>query len=70
MSTASDLLQNYQHIVKSLTFTTGSKGIFDVTVDGELLYSKAVTGRHAESGEVLQLFTEKYGQGVIRYRQT
>ncbi len=69
MSTASDLLQNYQHVVKSLTFTTGSKGIFDVTVDGELLYSKAVTGRHAESGEVLQLFTEKYGQGVIRYGQ-
>jgi selenoprotein W-related protein len=69
VSTASDLLQNYQHIVKSLTFTTGSKGIFDVTVDGELLYSKAVTGRHAESGEVLQLFTEKYGQGVIRYGQ-
>ncbi|MCZ6630883.1 MAG: Rdx family protein [Actinobacteria bacterium] len=70
MSTASDLLENYQHVVKSLTFTTGSKGIFDVTVDGELLYSKAVTGRHAESGEVLQLFTEKYGQGVIRYAQT
>jgi selenoprotein W-related protein len=69
VSTASDLLQNYQHIVKSLTFTTGSKGIFDVTVDGELLYSKAVTGRHADSGEVLQLFTEKYGQGVIRYGQ-
>lgn len=69
MSTASDLLQNYQHVVKSLTFTTGSKGIFDVTVDGELLYSKAATGRHAESGEVLQLFTEKYGQGVIRYGQ-
>ncbi|MCZ6455735.1 MAG: Rdx family protein [Actinobacteria bacterium] len=69
MSTASDLLQNYQHVVKSLTFTTGSKGIFNVTVDGELLYSKAVTGRHAESGEVLQLFTEKYGQGVIRYGQ-
>ena len=69
MSTASDLLQNYQHVVKSLTFTTGSKGIFDVTVDGELLYSKAATGRHAESGEVLQLFTEKYRQGVIRYGQ-
>ena len=45
----------------------GSKGIFDVTVDGEPLYSKAVTGRHAESGEVLDLFTEKYGQGVTRY---
>ena len=67
MSAASDLLSNYQHTVKSLTFTMGSKGIFDVTVDGEPLYSKAVTGRHAESGEVLELFAEKYGQGVTRY---
>ena len=67
MSAASDLLQNYQHVVESLTFTTGSKGIFDVAVDGELLYSKASTGRHAEPGEVLRLFTEAYGQGVTRY---
>ena len=69
MGAASDLLDNYQHIVKSLTFTTGSKGIFDVTVDGDILYSKAVTGRHAEAGEVLELFTERYGQGVTRYGQ-
>ena len=69
MSAASDLLQNYQHVVESLTFTTGSKGIFDVTVDDEILYSKAATGRHAEPGEVLQLFTEKHAQGVTRYGQ-
>lgn len=67
MSAASDLLSNYQHVVKTLTFTTGSKGIFDVTVDGDLLYSKAETGRHADPGEVLELFTEQYGQGVTRY---
>jgi selenoprotein W-related protein len=67
VSAASDILQDYQHVVESLTFTTGSKGVFDVTVDGELLYSKAATGRHAEPGEVLGLFTEQYGQGVTRY---
>lgn len=67
MSAANDILANYQHVVESLTFTTGSKGVFDVTVDGELLYSKAHTGRHAEPGEVLQLFTERYGEGVARY---
>lgn len=67
MSAASDLLGNYQHVIKSLTFTTGEKGVYDVTVDGELLYSKHQTGRHAEPGEVLELFTEKYGQGVRRY---
>jgi selenoprotein W-related protein len=57
-------------VVKSLTYTTGSKGVFDVTVDGEMLYSKGVTGRHAEPGEVLKLFTDRYGQGVPRYRET
>jgi selenoprotein W-related protein len=64
---ASDLLANYQHVVETLTFTTGSKGVFDVTVDGEVLYSKAETGRHADPGEVLELFTDRHGQGVTRY---
>lgn len=67
MSTASDLLTNYQHVIESLTFTTGSKGVFDVTVDGQLLYSKGDTGRHAEPGEVLELFTERFAQGVSRF---
>ncbi len=67
MGAASDLLRNYQHLVEALTFTTGSKGIFDVTVDGELLYSKAATGRHAEPGEVLRLFVERYAQGQSTY---
>lgn len=67
MSTAQDILGNYQHVIGSLTFTTGSKGVFEVTVDGESLYSKADAGRHAEPGEVLQLFSEKYAKGVRRY---
>lgn len=70
MGAANDILANYQHVVESFTFTTGSKGVFDVTVDGELLYSKAKTGRHAEPGEVLRLFTEKYGDGVARYAES
>ncbi len=67
MRTANDILGEYQHVIESLTLTTGSKGVFDVTVDGGLLYSKAVTGRHAEAGEVLSLFSESYGNGVPRY---
>ncbi len=67
MSAASDLLSNYQHVIESLTLTTGGSGVFDVTVDGETLYSKHATGRHAEPGEVLDLFTEAHGEGVDRY---
>ncbi len=67
MSAAHDLLHHYQHIISDLTLITGSKGAFEVIVDGETLYSKAETGRHAEPGEVLAAFTERYGQGVERY---
>ena len=67
MSAATDLLSDYQHIVDSLTLTTGSKGVFDVTVDGDLLYSKGDEGRHAEPGEVLSRFEDQYGEGVSKY---
>ena len=69
MSAADDILSRYQHVVQSLSLKTGSKGVFDVVVDGNLIYSKAQTGRHAEPGEVLALFVEQYGQGVTLYGQ-
>lgn len=64
MRTAQDLLGTYQHIIESLTLTTTGGGIFDVTVDGEVLFSKRASGRHATDGEVLQLFAERFAQGV------
>lgn len=33
----------------------GAGGIFDVIVDGKLVYSKFKTGRHADPGEVVRL---------------
>ena len=67
MSAAHDLLHDYQHVIAELTFITGSKGIFDVIVDGDVLYSKKTTGRHAEPGEVLELFRDQYAKGVVIY---
>jgi len=64
-----DLLHHYQHIIAELTFVTGSNGVFDVDVDGESLYSKHATGRHAEPGEVLRLFRGRYAQGVTEYER-
>jgi selenoprotein W-related protein len=54
-------------VIDELTFVTGSKGIFDVEVDGEMLYSKHATGRHAEPGEVLGLFRERIAPDVAPY---
>ena len=67
MSAAEDIMSRYQHIVGSLTLKTGSKGVFDVTVDGNIIYSKHVEERHAEPGEVLDRFVEDYAQGVKVY---
>jgi len=34
-------------------------GVFEVVVDGDLVYSKQSTGRHAEPGEVATLIEER-----------
>jgi selenoprotein W-related protein len=69
VSAANDLLRDYQHVIAELTLITGSKGIFDVIVDGEVLYSKKSTGRHANPGEVLELFRDQFAKGVEVYER-
>jgi selenoprotein W-related protein len=64
-----DLLHDYQHVIEELTLVTGSSGVFDVEVDGKLLYSKKKTGRHAKPGEVLQLFREQIVPDVPVYER-
>ena len=53
MRVTQELLTAHQHDIESLTLVTGSKGVFDVEVDGELIWSKADHGRQANTGEVL-----------------
>ena len=57
MRAAQDLLFHYQHVIDDLRLVTGSKGVFDVDVDGEMIFSKGVEGRHAKPGEVLERST-------------
>ena len=38
----------------------GSGGVFEVTVDGDLIFSKMELGRHANEGEVIGLMKERY----------
>jgi selenoprotein W-related protein len=67
VSAVADLLRDYQHVISELKITTGSGGTFDVRVDGELIFSKKATGRHAEAGEVLHLFREHIGPDTPVY---
>ena len=67
MSAVSDLLSDYQHVIEEIRLVTGDNGAFEVVVNGNLVYSKHATGRHAEPGEVLDLFTNLMGSDVPRY---
>ena len=40
----------------------GSGGVFDVTVDGRLVYSKDKTGRFPDEGEVVALLQKSKGK--------
>ena len=39
----------------------GSGGVFEVSLDGDLVFSKIALGRHAEPGEVLEALRERTG---------
>ena len=69
MSTVQELVRDYQHVIAEVTLIMGSKGIFDVTVDGVVLFSKHAAGRHARPGEVLALFRERVVPGVEVYER-
>ena len=53
-------------IIERLDLIPSSKGRFEVTVDGTLLFSKAELGRHAEPGEVVALVRSKLGPEIER----
>lgn len=67
MSATRDLLTNYQHVIDEVRLVTGDKGVFDVRVDGDLVFSKHAAGRHAEPGEILEIFRGIVGPDVPAY---
>jgi selenoprotein W-related protein len=59
---AEELLKAYEHVIESVTLVPSDGGRFEVTVNGQLLYSKLGSQRHAEPGEVLGLFRKLVGE--------
>jgi selenoprotein W-related protein len=49
------LLKDYEHVIESVTLIPSDGGRFEVSVNGELIFSKLQTKRHAEAGEVVNL---------------
>jgi selenoprotein W-related protein len=51
-------------VIKDIELLPSSKGRFEVTLDDELIFSKASVGRHAREGEVAGLVRERIGPEV------
>lgn len=63
-----ELLGDYQHVIEDFRLITGKGGAFEFKVNGELLFSKkSMQRRHAEPGEILELFREVVGPDVPVY---
>lgn len=60
---ASELLERWAPVIAAVELLPSSRGRFEVTLDGELVFSKAALGRHAGPGEVAALVRERIGPG-------
>ncbi len=59
MSLAESVLDQLSTEVKELTLIPSRGGVFEVTVDGELIFSKKSLGRHPTIDEILSKLRQK-----------
>jgi selenoprotein W-related protein len=62
VSLMDELLKQYEHVVETITLVPSDGGKFEVSVNGQLVYSKLETHRHAGPGEVLGLVRRMVGE--------
>ncbi|MBL8108308.1 MAG: Rdx family protein [Anaerolineales bacterium] len=56
------MLRHYEHVIEEIKLIPSDEGRFEVTVNGQLLFSKSQLHRHAEAGEVLGLVRKLVGE--------
>jgi selenoprotein W-related protein len=64
VSLAGELLSRWAPIMRAVELQSGSGGRFEITLDGELVFSKKAAGRFPKPGEVAQLFEQKLGPAL------
>ncbi len=53
------MLEEWENAISALEVVTGAGGVFDVHVDGELVFEKRMIGRYPEPADVLPLVRER-----------
>jgi selenoprotein W-related protein len=54
-----DLLKAHEAKINSIRLIPSDGGRFEVTVGGELVFSKLKAGRHPQEGEILRLIAAR-----------
>jgi selenoprotein W-related protein len=60
---AQELLSTFEQELAAVTLRPGTGGIFEIRVDGELLWSRKVAGRFPEITELKQLVRDRVAPG-------
>jgi selenoprotein W-related protein len=60
---AAELLEQFEAQIESITLVPSSGGRFEVSLNGNLIYSKLETQRHAQPGEVVDLLRKAFQEG-------
>jgi selenoprotein W-related protein len=63
---ADELLTGWAPILATVELLPSSKGRFEVTLDGQLIFSKASLGRHAKPGEIVGIVRQRIGDELGR----
>jgi len=58
VSLANELLKQFEYMIESLALVPSDGGRFEVSVNGQLVFSKLESKRHAGPGEVLGLVSK------------
>jgi selenoprotein W-related protein len=69
VSLAGELLSGWAPIMSTVELITSSGGAFEISLDGQLVFSRKETGRFPKPGEVAGLFEKKLGP-ALEWRQT
>ena len=64
MSLATEVLSRWAPIMRAVELQSSSGGRFDITLDGELVFSKKAKGRFPKPGEVAVLLEARLGPAL------
>jgi selenoprotein W-related protein len=55
------VLEEFEASIETVEIVTGAGGIFDVHLDGELVFEKSMLGRYPDPDDVIPLVRDKLG---------